>query len=472
MRRAGVLATVIAVVSVSTGAMGPTDWPQFRGLNGAGVADGSTLPLEWSATRNVSWVTEIPGRGWSSPIVWRNRVYLTSAVNDGAFKQPSTGIFGNDFAAELTKQGLPASEVNKRVIARDIELTSEVESVSYVVLAIDAVSGKIVWQHEAHKGKPPGGRHRKNTYASETPATDGERVYASFGGNVGLFCYSLDGKLLWKRVWSPQPMYLDFGTASSPIVHNGRVYQLHDSEGESFLTALDAKTGDVVWTSPRTAFEARQKSGWATPLVWQTGQRTEIVTVGKGMVVSYGLDGKELWRMRGMTQATPTPVAGGGMLFVGSGSQGEQNRPMFAIRPGATGDISLKPETTSNEFVAWSQPRASGYITSPLFYRGRLYAINDNGVMQVFNAETGEELYKARVGGVGNTFSSSPFASDGRIYAVSEDGVTVIFNDGKAYDEVGKNSLDEMSLATPAADASSLFIRTQTKLYRVTSPAR
>ena len=472
MMKCSLVLVVVAVVSMSAGAAGPTDWPQFRGANGSGLADASNLPTEWSVTKNVSWVANIPGRGWSSPIVWRNRVYVTTAVNKGGFKQPSTGIFGNDFAAELTKQGLPPAEVNKRVIARDIELSDEVESVSYVVMAIDAVSGKVIWQHEAHTGKPPGGRHRKNTYASETPATDGERLYASFGGNVGLFCYSLDGKLLWKRVWTPQPMYLDFGTASSPVVHNGRVYQLHDSEGDSFLTALDAKTGEVVWTSPRTAFEARQKSGWATPFIWQTKERTEIVTVGKGMVVSYSLDGKELWRLRGMTQATPTPVSGGGLLFVGSGSQGEANRPMFAIKPGGTGDISLKPNETTGEFVAWSQPRASGYITSPLFYRGRLYAINDNGVMQVFNAQTGEELYKARVGGVGSTFSSSPFASNGHIYAVNEDGVTIIFNEGAAYEEIGKNSLDEMSLATPAADASSLFIRTQTKLYRVMSPAR
>jgi outer membrane protein assembly factor BamB len=145
---------------------------------------------------------------------------------------------------------------------------------------------------------------------------------------------------------------------------------------------------------------------------------------------------------------------------------------MFAIKPGGAGDISLKPNETSGEFVAWSQPRASGYITSPLYYRGHLYSINDNGVMQVFNAATGQELYKARVGGVGSTFSSSPFASDGRIYAINEDGVTIVFQDGKDYVELGQNSLDEMSLATPAADASSLFIRTQTKLYRVTSPAR
>jgi outer membrane protein assembly factor BamB len=438
-----------------------TDWPQFRGTAGAGVADASTLPTEWSATKNVAWMTPRPGRGWSSPIVWRNRVFLTSAVSKGAFKEPSTGIFGNDYVAELTKQGLPPEEVNKRVIGRDIELTSEVDEIRYVVLAIDAATGKVVWQQDAHAGKPFGGRHRKNTYASETPATDGERIYASFGGNVGLFCFSMDGKLLWKHTWAPQPMYLDFGTASSPVVHRGRVYQLHDTEKESFLTAFDARTGAVVWTVNRTAIEAKARSGWATPFIWEHDARTEIVTIGKQLVISYDLGGQELWRLGGMTQATPSPVSGGGLLFVGSGSQGEANRPMYAIKPGASGNVTLKPGETSGPFVAWFQPRMTGYTGSPLFYRGRLYAINDNGVMQVHDAATGKEIYKARVGGVGNTFSSSPLASAGHVYALSEDGDTFVLGTGDEYTEVAKNSLGEMSLASPAADANSLFIRTQ-----------
>jgi len=449
--------------------MGPTDWPQFRGQAGAGVADASSLPVEWSPTRNVAWVADVPGRGWSSPIVWRDRVFVTSAENAGDFKQPSTGIFGNDFAAELTKQGLPPEEVNKRVIARDIELADEATEVSYRVLAFDARTGKIAWQHEAHRGKPFGGRHRKNTYASETPVTDGERLYVSFGGNVGMFCYALDGKLLWKRAWPPQPIYLDFGTASSPVVHGGRVYQLHDNEAESFLVALDAATGNEVWRASRTALEARMKSGWATPFVWQSGARTEIVTIGKGLVISYGTDGRELWRLRGMTQATPSPVAGNGLLYVGSGSQGEANRPLFAVRPGASGDISLAAGETTNAFVSWFQPRMSGYTPSPLVYRNRVYAVNDNGILHVADAATGKEIFKARVGGGGFTFSSSPLASAGRIYLVSEDGDTFVLQAGDEYKELAKNSLGEMSLATPAADANSLYVRTQTKLYRVSA---
>lgn len=450
------------------GARGPNDWPQFRGPGSAGVADGSTLPLRWSTKDNVAWATDIPGRGWSSPVVWGSRIFVTAAINAGAFKAPSTGIYGNDYAAELTAQGLSPEEVMKRVTNRDIELSAEATDVKYVVYALDAATGKVVWQQEAHKGKPVGGRHRKNTYASETPVTDGERVYASFGGNVGLFAYTLTGDLVWKKVWPPQPIYLDFGTASSPVVHNGRVYQLFDNEKESFLAALDAKTGKEVWTASRVEAQARMQSGWATPFIWQHPGRTEIITIGKGTVVSYGLDGKELWRLRGMTQATPTPVAGNGLLYVGSGSQGETGRPIFAIKPGASGDISLLKDQTSNDFVAWSQPRFSAYTSSPLLYRDRVYAINDNGIMQVADAKSGKELYKARVGGGGLTFSASPLASNGRIYAVSEDGDVVVFEAADEYKELAKNSLGEMSLATPAVDANSLYIRTATRLYRIT----
>lgn len=446
---------------------GPSEWPQFRGPGGMAVADESSLPERWSASDNVAWSVEIPGRGWSSPIVWRDRVFVTSAISPGAFKAPSTGIFGNDYVAELMKQGLPPEEVNKRVIGRDIELTGETGGeIRYMVFALDARSGKIIWQQEAHRGAPFGGRHRKNTYASETPVTDGERVYASFGGNVGIFCYTMNGKLLWKHTWQPQPIYLDFGTASSPVVHDGRVYQLHDNDGQSFFAALDAKTGKELWNVARTD-NAPMKSGWATPFIWKHDGRTEIVTIGRGLVISYDANGTELWRLKGMTQATPSPVAASGLLYVGSGSQGEANRPLMAIRPGAKGDISLAKDATSNEFVAWLQPRFSGYTPSPLVYRDRVYAINDNGILQVADAKTGVEVYKARIGGGGFTFSASPLASRGRIYFVSEDGDTFVLRAGDKYDEIAKNSLGEMTLATPAPDADSLFVRTQTKLYRI-----
>jgi len=410
----------------------------------------------------------VKGRGWSSPVAWNNTVFVTSAISPGAFKAPSTGIFGNDFAAELSKQGLSDDEVAKRVIARDVELTAESGEIRYMVYAIDAATGKVRWEREAHRGAPFGGRHRKNTYASETPATDGERLYAYFG-NVGMFAYSLDGKLLWTTRFDPQPMYLDFGTAASPVVSNGRVFVVHDNDGKSFAAAVDAKSGKQLWKVERDLPSGGMTSGWSSPFIWNNAQRTEVVVIGKQHAIAYSPDsGKELWRMRGLIgQSTPSPVAADGLLYLATGSQGESNRPVFAVRPGGNGDISLAKGEETNQFVAWFHPRASAYTSSPLVYRGRMYVVNDNGILTVFDSQTGKEIYKARAGGTGNTFSASPWAADGKIYLLSEDGHTFVIEAGDKYVELSKNILDEMSLASPALAPDSIFLRTQTKLYRI-----
>ena len=459
-------------------------WPRFRGPSGGGVLNAGKLPTTWTAKDNVAWSVEVKGRGWSSPIAWNNLVFVTSAISPGAFKAPSTGIFGNDYVAELMKQGLPEDEVNKRVIARDIELTSESGEIRYMVYAFDAANGELRWEREAHKGSPFGGRHRKNTFASETPTTDGERLYVYFG-NVGLFAYSMDGKPLWNTRFDPQPMYLDFGTAASPVVRDGKVFVVHDNEGKSFVAAVDARTGKHLWRMERD-LKAPQGSGWSSPFIWaaegadektraaegtdpKRNQRTELIVIGRQHAVSYDpVTGKELWRMGGLTgQSTPSPVAGEGMLYLATGSQGESNRPVFAVKPGASGDISLAKGEASNAFVAWFHPRASAYTSSPLVYRGRIYIVNDNGIMTVLDSQTGKEIYKARAGGSGNTFSASPWAADGKIYLLSEDGHTFVIEAGDKYSELSKNSLDEMSLASPALAPGTIFLRTQTKLYRI-----
>ncbi|HTM26262.1 MAG TPA: PQQ-binding-like beta-propeller repeat protein [Vicinamibacterales bacterium] len=442
-----------------------TVWPQFRGPAGRAVSSIASLPTTWSTTMNVAWKVDVPGRGWSSPIVWGDQVFVTTAVSPGAFKQASPGIYGNDYVADLQQQGASDEEIMAKLRARDIESPQESGDLRFMVYSFDVATGRIRWQQQAYKGPPGGGRHRKNTYASETPATDGERVYALFG-NVGLFCYSMDGKPLWTHKIEPQPRYLDFGTAASPIVHAGRVYILDDNEANSYIAALDAKTGAVIWKTTRK-LEGRLQTGWSSPYVWVTPARTEIVAIGTGVAISYDVDGKELWRLKGPTQANPTPTEGEGMLFIGTGSQGESNRPLFAVKPGASGDISLKAGETSNAFVAWFQPRAAAYTSSPLAFGGRVYAVNDNGVLQVFDARTGREIYKARVGGVGNTFSASPWTHGGKVFFLSEEGDTFVINPGDTYDEIAKNSLGELAFASPAITKDGLFVRTQSRLYRI-----
>jgi outer membrane protein assembly factor BamB len=263
-------------------------------------------------------------------------------------------------------------------------------------------------------------------------------------------------------------MYLNFGTASSPVVHDGRVFVLHDNDGKSFVAAVDARTGKELWRVDRDLPAGRLSSGWSTPFIWQHPQRTELVVSGRQHAVGYSLDGRELWRVRGLTgQSTPSPLAAGDLLYVSTGSQGESNRPMFAIRPGGSGDVSLAPGETTNAFVAWTHPRASAYTSSPLVYRGRAYVVNDNGVLLVLDATTGKEIYRARAGGIGNTFSASPWAADGRVYFLSEAGDTFVVQAGDRYVELARNGLDEMSLASPALAPDALYIRTKTRLYRL-----
>jgi outer membrane protein assembly factor BamB len=253
------------------------------------------------------------------------------------------------------------------------------------------------------------------------------------------------------------------------VVHAGRVFLLQDSEQESFLTALDAKTGAELWRAPRSS-KGLLHSSWNTPYIWTHAGRTEVVTTGHGSVRSYDLDGKELWRITiaGTTMPTPSAFAANGLLFVGTGAQGgDASRPFFAVRPGASGDISLTGDATSNEFIAWSHPRASGYTPSAILHSGRMYLLHDTGIMTVLDAETGKDLYKARVGGTGHTFSASPIAIGDRLLFLDEEGTTVVVEPAGEYREIRQNALDEMTLASPAVADDALFIRTETKLYRI-----
>ena len=461
------LAVTTIVLAATTATPSPeSTWPGFRGHEMRGVAASANVPDKWTTTENVKWSVKIPGNGWSSPIVWDDTVYLTSAIGSKPFKQPGAGLYGNDYIAELQAQGLSGEEIMKRAKARDNEVPEESDELRDMLFALDARTGKVKWERVAVKMLPFGGRHRKNTYASETPFTDGERIYASFGQNVGLYVYSMTGDLLWKKQWTQQPIYLDFGTASSPVVHDGRVYVVNDNEKSSYITALDAKTGAEIWTTPRPG-GGQMNSSWMTPFVWAHPQRTEIITTRMGQVISYGLDGKELWRAGGFSMPTASAFAWDGMLYVGTGSQGDANRPFMAIKPGASGDITLKPGTTSNEFIVWVQPRVAGYTPSAVVHGGKAYLVHDTGILNVLDAKSGKLIYRARVGGGGHTFSASPVAFGSRVLFLTEEGVGFVLDSGDVYKEVAKNDLGEMSLASPAIAGNALYLRTQSKLYKI-----
>jgi outer membrane protein assembly factor BamB len=324
-------------------------------------------------------------------------------------------------------------------------------------------SGRESWRQEAHRGAPVNRLHAKNTYASETPVTDGERVYSYFG-NVGLFCYDMKGKKLWQTNWPPVKTRYGWGHAASPVLHDKRLFIVNDNEENSFVIALDAKTGRQLWRTERN----EEKSNWATPYIWKNEKRTELITSGTKRVRSYDLDGKLLWELGGMsTIVIPTPFSKFDLLYICSGYVGDKTRPVFAIKPGASGDISLKSDETNNAFVEWYQPTAAPYNPSPLVYGDYFYVLFDFGFLSCHDARTGKQIYeKQRVRPEGNTaFTASPWAANKKIFALSEDGDTYVFAAGSEYKLLHKNSLDEMCMATPAIADDRLLIRTFTKLY-------
>lgn len=461
------LAAGLLVTAGGEGPAGGTSWPQFRG-DGTGIATTDRAPRHWSREDNVAWVTTVPGRGWSSPIVQGDRVFLTSAISGGIFKEPTPGIYGNDYMAELIEQGVPPQEAMTRVRLRDTEATEEVEDeVRWMVYAFSATTGEMLWEREAWRGKPFGGRHRKNTYASETPVTDGERVFAYFG-NVGLFAYDVDGQPLWERRFEPQAIYLDFGTASSPIIHEGRVLVLNDTQSVSFLAAFDARTGDEAWRVQRHNDNPLIRSGFSTPFVWRHAGRSEIVAAGPQRLVAYDTEGEELWRYHGTSLvAAPTPVADSERLFFSSGSPSEDVRPIIGIAAGAEGNITPTGGEAADPHLAWVLDRGGAYITSPILVDGRLYVLDDRGFFAAYDSSDGRRIYRARIGQGGNTFSASPWFAAGRLYCLSEEGTTFVLAPGDAFEILAENPLEEMSLATPAVAHGSFFIRTATRLFRI-----
>ena len=419
----------------------PRNWPQFRGMDSRGVSgDDPRLPESWSATENVRWKTPLPGMGWASPVVWGNRIFLTNVVSEGAVEEVRNGLYSGG---------------NRPNISQDPQ--------RWIAYGIDFDSGKTIWEKQLHRGVPPTPRHLKNSYASETPVTDGQHVYAHFG-YLGTWCLDLDGNVVWTRRWQPYRIRHDWGTAASPILHQGRLFLVNDNEELSTLTCLDKATGETIWEVQRD-----EGSNWSTPFVWENDLRTEIVTTGTGKVRSYDLDGELLWELGGMSSIViPVPFAGHGMLYVSSGYVGDQNRPVFVLRPGAEGDISQQEGRSSNEFIAWHHPQAAPYNPSPLLYKELYYTLYDRGFLTCHDALTGKEIYgKQRLETGANAFTASPWAYNDRIFCLSEDGDCFVIEHGGEYHLIRKNTIGELCMATPAIAQGSLILRGGEHLYRI-----
>jgi outer membrane protein assembly factor BamB len=421
------------------------DWPQFRGPGASGVGDGAKPPVRWDGAKgtNVLWKAELPGLAVSSPIVWGDRIFVTTAISGDKSQSLRIGLYGD------------TDPVNDRSVHE------------WRVLALDTKTGKILWQQTAHRGVPKTKRHPKSSQASSTPATDGKVVVAYFGSE-GLFAYSVDGKLLWKKDlgihdagWFFDPDS-EWGAASSPVIHNNTVIVQCDRQKDSFIAAFRLRDGGEVWRTARAEIPT-----WGTPTIVSGKGRVEVATNGTKAIRGYDADtGKELWTLGPNSEVTcTTPVAGHGLIFVTAGYPPVQ--PIYAIKIGSNGDLTLRDGKESSDAIPWSKARGGVYLPSPIVYREHLYTVGNNGVMTAYEAKTGNRVYQQRIG-AGGSFTASPVAAAGMLYVPSEDGDIYVVKAGPQYELISRNSVGEPILATPALAGDLLLVRGARHLFAIT----
>lgn len=420
-------------------------WPSFRGPRASGVADGQSLPDEWDGKsgRNVLWRVPLPGLAHSSPVVWGSRVFVTTAISGrpGATFRP--GLYGDGDASD------------------------DESSHQWVIQAIDARTGKPIWQRTAHEGPPRQKRHIKSTYASATPATNGRVVVASFGSE-GVYAYDVDGNFRWSvdlgrlDVGAYDIPTFEWGTASSPLIWNDLVFLQCDTQLDSFLIALKADTGETVWKTERDELPS-----WGTPNVIDGPSGPELVTNASNAIRAYDpRTGAELWRVGPSSKITaPTPVGAGGLIVVASGRAPE--RPIFVVRAGSRGDLTLPPGETRSATVAWSWQGRGSYMPTPLIYGGIVYVLGNNGVFDAYDLASGAEIYRARAPHLGSGFSASPVAADGKIYIAGEDGDLVVLRAGREFTHIATNPMGELIMATPALSGGVMYVRTVSSLFAI-----
>jgi len=420
-------------------------WPSFRGPQASGISEGLNLPDKWDPKtgENIVWRTPIPGLAHSSPVVWSDRIYLTSAVSSDPKASFRPGLYGDGDASQ------------DRSVQR------------WMIYAVDKRTGKVIWERVAYQGAPIDKRHIKATYANATPATDGRIVVAWFGSQ-GVYAYDVNGRFLWKvdlgRVDMGAydiPTY-EWGPASSPIIWNNLVILQCDTQTDSFLLALDAATGKTVWKTDRD-----EMPSWGTPTVATTANGPQLVANASNFIRGYDpRTGKELWRLGRSSKITaPTPIFGDDVFVVASGRAPE--RPIFVVRPNARGDLTLPDGKDSSDAVVWSRTGRGSYMPTPLIYKGILYVLSNNGLFDAYNLKTGAEVYRQRLPVVGSGFSASPVAADGKIYLTNEDGEILVIAAGEKFAHIGTNSMGELLMATPALSDGVMYVRSSQSLFAI-----
>jgi len=420
-------------------------WPSFRGPHAAGIADGQNLPDQWNVNtgENILWRTTIPGLAHSSPVVWGNHIFVTSAVSSDPKASFRPGLYGD---GDASKDRSPHR---------------------WTVYALDKQTGKVLWERIAYQGEPLEKRHIKASYANSTPATDGRIVVAWFGSQ-GVHAYDVKGRFLWKvdlgriDLGAYDIPTFEWGSASSPIIWKDLVILQCDTQTDSFIIALNANTGQTVWKTDRDEI-----SSWGTPTVATTSQGEELVANASNFIRGYDpRTGKELWRLGRSSKITaPTPVFADDILVVVSGRGPE--RPIFVVKAGARGDLTLPDGKTSSDSVIWSRTGRGSYMPTPLIYNGILYVLANNGTFDAYNLKTGEEIYRQRLPLVGSGFSASPVASDGKIYLSNEDGEILVVSAGEKFAHIATNSMGELLMATPALSDGVMYVRSAASLFAI-----
>jgi outer membrane protein assembly factor BamB len=436
LRAAGLL--MIAALADRASADPSTDgyWPGWRGASGQGVSEETRLPLEWSATKNVRWKSEIPGRGYSSPAVWGKRIFLTTDIEGDVVPGAKAVVHFDEGEEFVHPDGVGADRKH-----------------TFKVVALDADTGKLVWERTAWEGTPYDSRHKRGAYAAPTPVTDGKSVFVSFGGE-GLYAYDFSGKPLWKvALGGIATMGVGYGI--SPLLHGDLlIVQCDEDAGDkSFVAAFDKRTGREVWRTPR-----KVQVSWATPILVKSGRRDELVTAGAEHVIAYEpATGKELWRMKGLeSNAVPSPVAGDGLVVVSSGYPA---KVAIAVRPGGAGDV------TDSAQVLWKYSKGTAYVPSPIFYGGYVYLLTDKGLITCLDARTGEVKYEGARPPVGTSVMASPVAYDGKLLLVSMDGDAIVVKSGPSFEILKTNPMGEPIAASPAIAKGRLYIRGEKSLF-------
>jgi outer membrane protein assembly factor BamB len=409
----------------------------------SGVSNEKNLPTEWSGSQNVLWKTPIPGRGLSSPIVWGNRIFVTTAIEGEVIpgaKAPVhivTGAGGN-------KQEFKHPDS----FGADRKHTMK-------VICLDGDSGKILWEQMAYEGPVYDDRHRKSSYASPTPATDGKYVFAYFGSE-GLYAYDFKGRQLWKADLGKIGT-VGMGTATSPILYKNLVIVQADSEeGESsFIAAFDKASGKEAWRASRKGIEV----SWSTPVIARAGSRDELIAPGNQFIIAYDPQtGKELWRSKGLeSNAIPTPLVGHGLVIV---SAGYPSKRVLAIKLGGQDDVSKTQ-------VAWSYDKGTAYVPSPILYGDYVYLTTDKGLITCLDAKTGELKYQGGRPPIPATFTGSLVAFEGKLLQVNDDGDAFLIQAGPEHKVLKQNSLGEAVYSTPAIAGGRIYIRGAQNLYAI-----